>query len=160
MLIRSKGHDQKQPSRGVLWRRCSENMRQIYRRTLCQSATSIKLQGNFIEITLRHRCSPVTVLHICIFTKHLFLKTLLGSCFCIMHHIYFNDNICYIYIYIYINIYVYIYIYIYIHIFIAYMINLSFFLSYRKYVNQITLDCTISYVLTISDHCHKNVKIV
>ena len=144
MLIRSKGHDQKQPSRGVLWRRCSENMRQIYRRTLCQSATSIKLQGNFIEITLRHRCSPVTVLHICIFTKHLFLKTLLGSCFCIMHHIYFNDNICYIYI----------------HIFIAYMINLSLFLSYRKYVNQITLDCTISYVLTISDHCHKNVKIV
>ena len=144
MLIRSKGHDQKQPSRGVLWRRCSENIRQIYRRTLCQSATSIKLQGNFIEITLRHRCSPVTVLHICIFTKHLFLKTLLGSCFCIMHHIYFNDNICYIYI----------------HIFIAYMINLSLFLSYRKYVNQITLDCTISYVLTISDHCHKNVKIV
>ena len=144
MLIRSKGHDQKQPSRGVLWRRCSENMRQIYRRTLCQSATSIKLQGNFIEITLRHRCSPVTVLHICIFTKHLFLRTLLDSCFCIMHHIYFNDNICYIYI----------------HIFIAYMINLSLFLSYRKYVNQITLDCTISYVLTISDHCHKNVKIV
>ena len=144
MLIRSKGHDQKQPSRGVLWRRCSENMRQIYRRTLCQSATSIKLQGNFIEITLRHRCSPVTVLHICIFTKHLFLRTLLDSCFCIMHHIYFNDNICYIYI----------------HIFIAYMINLSLFLSYRKYVNQITLDCTISYVLTISDHCHKNVKVV
>ena len=144
MLIRSKGHDQKQPSRGVLWRRCSENIRQIYRRTLCQSATSIKLQGNFIEITLRHRCSPVTVLHICIFTKHLFLRTLLDSCFCIMHHIYFNDNICYIYI----------------HIFIAYMINLSLFLSYRKYVNQITLDCTISYVLTISDHCHKNVKIV
>ena len=118
MLIRSKGHDQKQPSRGVLWRRCSENIRQIYRRTLCQSATSIKLQGNFIEITLRHRCSPVTVLHICIFTKHLFLKTLLGSCFCIMHHIYFNDNICYIYIYIYILIYMYIYIYIYIYTYI------------------------------------------
>ena len=38
---------QKQPSRGVLRKRCSENMLR-----------------NFIEITLRHGCSPVNLLHI------------------------------------------------------------------------------------------------
>ena len=31
---------------------------------LCQSAISIKLQSGFIEITLRHACSPVNLLHI------------------------------------------------------------------------------------------------
>ena len=30
----------------------------------CQIAISIKLQSNFIEITLRHGCSPVNLLHI------------------------------------------------------------------------------------------------
>ena len=30
----------------------------------CQSVISIKLQSNFIEITLRHWCSPVNLLHI------------------------------------------------------------------------------------------------
>ena len=30
----------------------------------CRSATSIKLQGNFIEIALRHECSPVNFQHI------------------------------------------------------------------------------------------------
>ena len=30
----------------------------------CRSVISIKLQGNFIEITLRHGCSPVSLLHI------------------------------------------------------------------------------------------------
>ena len=30
----------------------------------CQSAISINLQINFIEITLRHVCSPVNLLHI------------------------------------------------------------------------------------------------
>ena len=30
----------------------------------CRSAISIKLLCNFIEITLRHRCSPVNLLHI------------------------------------------------------------------------------------------------
>ena len=39
---------QKQPPRGVPWKRCSENM------LLC----------NFIEITLRHGCSPISLLHI------------------------------------------------------------------------------------------------
>ena len=30
----------------------------------CQSVISIKLQSNFIEIILRHECSPVNLLHI------------------------------------------------------------------------------------------------
>ena len=37
---------QKQPPRGVLWKRCSENMQQIYRRTIM------------------YVCSPVNLLHI------------------------------------------------------------------------------------------------
>ena len=41
-----QGNIQKQPSRGVLKKRCSEK------------------QSNFIEITLRHGCSPVNLLHI------------------------------------------------------------------------------------------------
>ena len=44
---------QKQPPRGVPGKRCSENMHQTYRRT-----------SNFIEIALRHVCSPVNLLHI------------------------------------------------------------------------------------------------
>ena len=55
---------QKQPPRGVLRKRCFENVQQIYRRTPCQSTFSIKLLCNFIEIALRHGCSPVNVLHI------------------------------------------------------------------------------------------------
>ena len=54
----------KQPSRGVLRKRCSENMQQIYRRTPFRSAISIKLLYNFIEIGLQHGCSPVNLLHI------------------------------------------------------------------------------------------------
>ena len=30
----------------------------------CQSVISIKLQSSFFEITLRHECSPVNLLHI------------------------------------------------------------------------------------------------
>ena len=48
---------QKQPFIGVFIKRYSENMQQIYRRTP-------KLQSNFIEITLRHGCSHVNLLHI------------------------------------------------------------------------------------------------
>ena len=45
---------QKQPPREVLKKKRSENMQQIYRR-IC---------SNFIEITLWHGCSPVSLLHI------------------------------------------------------------------------------------------------
>ena len=47
----------KRPSIGVLRKRCSENMQQIYRRTP-------KLFFNFIDNTLRHGCSPLKLLHI------------------------------------------------------------------------------------------------
>ena len=44
----------------------------------CRSAISIKLLWNFIEITLRHACSPANW---CIFSEHFFLRTTLDSCF-------------------------------------------------------------------------------
>ena len=46
----------KQHSRVVYRKRCSKNIQQIYRRT--------PMQSNFIEIALRHRYSPVQLLHI------------------------------------------------------------------------------------------------
>ena len=51
---------QKQPPKGVLRKRYSENMQ----------------QSNFIEIALRHGCSPVNLLHVfrCTFSKeHLWM---------------------------------------------------------------------------------------
>ena len=41
----------------------------------CQSAISIKLQSNFIEIAFRHACSPVYLLHI---LRTLFLRNTTG----------------------------------------------------------------------------------
>ena len=55
---------QKQPPRGVLTNRCSENMHKFTREHPCRSVISIKLQSNIIEITLPHGCSPVNLLHI------------------------------------------------------------------------------------------------
>ena len=57
-------YEQKKPSIGILIRRCSENMQQICRKQRCRRVISIKLLCNFIEITLRHGCSPVNLLHI------------------------------------------------------------------------------------------------
>ena len=54
----------------------------------CQSAISIRLQSNFIEITLWHGCSSVkhfflrTPLECCVLLKHFFLRTPLEGCFC------------------------------------------------------------------------------
>ena len=50
---------QNQPSRGVL-KICSK----LTGEDPCRIVISIKLQSNFIEITLRHSCSPVNLLHI------------------------------------------------------------------------------------------------
>ena len=57
---------QKQPFRGVLLKRCSENMQQIYRRTPIPKCdfNKVALQCNFIDIALRHGCSPVNLLRI------------------------------------------------------------------------------------------------
>ena len=65
---------QKQPSVGVLIKRCSENILQVYRRTLRQKCNFNKVQSNFVEITL----------NCCIFLEHLFLRTPLDGCFCIL----------------------------------------------------------------------------
>ena len=59
----SKTFRQKQPSRAVLRKSCSENMQQIYRRTYRRTLMP-KSDFNFIEITLRQGCSPVNLLHI------------------------------------------------------------------------------------------------
>ena len=64
----------KQPSRGVLKKRRSENMQLIFRRI----PISIKLPCNFIEITLRHGCSSVILLHI---FRTPFLKNTSGRLF-------------------------------------------------------------------------------
>ena len=52
---------QKQPSRSILKKRCSENMQKTYRRTPKPKYDFSKVA---IKITLRHGCSPVKVLHI------------------------------------------------------------------------------------------------
>ena len=44
----------------------------------CRSAISIKLLCNFIEITLRHGCSPIYLLHI--------FRTPLDGCFYFFYH--------------------------------------------------------------------------
>ena len=64
---------QKQPFIGVLIKRCSENLQQIYRRTPMPKCDFNKVakQSNFIEITLRHGSSPVILLQI---TRTAFLK--------------------------------------------------------------------------------------
>ena len=63
-VVSIKGNIQRQPLGVVLKKSYSENMQQIYRKHLCQSVISIKLQSNFIEITLCHGCFPVNLLHI------------------------------------------------------------------------------------------------
>ena len=50
---------QKHLPRGVPKKRCFENMQQTYRRTPMWNTLC-----NYIEITLRHGCSPVNLLHI------------------------------------------------------------------------------------------------
>ena len=64
---------QKQPRWGVLWKRCFENIQQIYRKNPFRSAISIKLLCNFTEITLRHWFSPINFL--------LIFRTPLECCF-------------------------------------------------------------------------------
>ena len=62
-FVRSRSNCQKQPSRGVLMKRCSDNMQQIYRRTPMKCNLN-KVENNFIEIALLHGCSFVNLLHI------------------------------------------------------------------------------------------------
>ena len=69
---------QKQPPRGVL-KICSR----ITGEHPWRSVILTELQSSFMEITLRHWCSPVNLLQV---AEHLFLRTPLDGCFC------FSDN--------------------------------------------------------------------
>ena len=60
----SRYYFQKQPSWGVYRKRCSENMQQIYRRTVILKYDFNKVASNFIEIALQYGCSPINLLHI------------------------------------------------------------------------------------------------
>ena len=54
----------KQLSRGVLKKRCYENMKAICLGTLMPKYDSNKVANHFTIITLWHGCSPVNLLHI------------------------------------------------------------------------------------------------
>ena len=69
---------------------------------LCRRVISIKLRSNFIEIALRHGCSPVNLLHVfrTSFPRStswwLLLKTIIGyflSMLCIIHFIILKKSI-------------------------------------------------------------------
>ena len=75
LMVSGTNSVQKQPSRRVLRKRCFENMQQIYRRTPMPKCDFNKFASNFIEIALRHGCSPVNLLHI---FKTPFLKNTSG----------------------------------------------------------------------------------
>ena len=66
---------QKQPTRCVRKKRCSENMQQIYRRTTMPKWNFNKVANNVIEIALQHGCSLVNLVHI---FKTPFLKSTSG----------------------------------------------------------------------------------
>ena len=55
---------QKQPSRGTLRNKCSENMQQVYMRAPMSKCDFNNVACNFTEITLLHGCSPAYLLHI------------------------------------------------------------------------------------------------
>ena len=64
ILVNQSDFMWKQPPKGVLRKRCSENMQQIYRRTPIPKCDFNKVALRLIEVTLRHGCSPVNLLHI------------------------------------------------------------------------------------------------
>ena len=61
VIIETSRCFKKQPFRGVLRKRCSENMQQMYMRA---PTSKCDLLRNFIEIPLRHGCSSVNLLNI------------------------------------------------------------------------------------------------
>ena len=90
----------KQSSRGVLWKKFSENMHQIYRKTPMATCDFGKIAKQLnIEITLWHKCSSVNLMHI--FRTHFHSNSYeglllnLGSCRDIIFSILFNLNYWY-----------------------------------------------------------------
>ena len=55
---------QKQPPGGVLKKRYSGNIQQIYRRTPVPKCDFNKVASQLLKIALRYGCSPVNLLHI------------------------------------------------------------------------------------------------
>ena len=73
-LFGSEGIQHKQPSRGGLRKRCSENMQQIYRRTPMLKCEFNKLHfGMGVRLYIKFSA--------CIFSEHIFLRTPLDGCF-------------------------------------------------------------------------------
>ena len=70
-IIFRSSHAELFSGRGVL-KICSK----FTREHPCRSAISVKLQSNFIEIVLRHGCSPINLLH---FFRAPFLKNTSGQ---------------------------------------------------------------------------------
>ena len=66
------------------YKKCSENMQQLYRRKPMPKLISIKLQSNFTEIKLWHACFPVYLLHMfrTRFSQNTSRRFLLQICFC------------------------------------------------------------------------------
>ena len=62
IYLEGKNKIQKQPSRGVLKKGVPKICSKFTGGNPCQSVISIKSQSNFIEITLLHGCSPVSLL--------------------------------------------------------------------------------------------------
>ena len=73
-LCVSEGVQQKQSSRGVLRKRCSENMQQIYRRTPMSKC-------GFNKLHFRMGVLLYIKFAACIFSEHIFLITPLDGCF-------------------------------------------------------------------------------
>ena len=80
----------KQPPRGVPWKRCSENMQQIYNRTPMLKCgfnkAALQLYWNYTSAWV-FPCKFVAYFRCC--SQHLFLRTSLGGCFWIWDHVSF-----------------------------------------------------------------------
>ena len=76
-LIWSWIYFQKQPSRGVLKKRSTENMQQIYRRTFMLKRDFNNF-ATLLKLLIRHGCSPVNLLH---FFRTPFYKSIHGEVF-------------------------------------------------------------------------------
>ena len=87
-----------QPSIDVFRKSCSANVQQIYMRTpACGTVILIKLQSNFLEITLRHGYSSVNFLHIFItsFPKNTSGGLLLFFPMCPFDLLWFIRKVCF-----------------------------------------------------------------
>ena len=88
IYLRALQSFQNQSLIGVFIWSCSENIQQIRR-----SAISLKLQSNFIEITLRHGCSAVKLLNI---FKTSFPEKPLNGCFYFLFLFFFpSEFLCF-----------------------------------------------------------------